>query len=96
LEQRRFCRRLRFTGYAAGTRKEASRARDKSWVLRRQFLRWQYGQRGLMSGSNAPSISRWKSWFGALPTFPGKVRLIDAADIRVRRSTVVKVILEAV
>jgi len=32
-----------------------------------------------MSGSNAASISRWKSWFGALPSFPGKVRLIDAA-----------------
>jgi FkbM family methyltransferase len=32
-----------------------------------------------MSGSNAPSILRWKGWFGYLPPFPGEIRLIDVA-----------------
>jgi len=36
-------------------------------------------QRELMNGTNATSIPTWKSWFGSLPSFPGKVRLIDMA-----------------
>lgn len=32
-----------------------------------------------MSGSSRTSIPSWTSWFGSLPPFPGKVRLIDAA-----------------
>lgn len=37
-----------------------------------------------MSGSNAPSTPRWKSWFGTLPSFPGKIRLIDMAAAMLR------------
>lgn len=32
-----------------------------------------------MSENNVPFIPRWKGWLGSLPSFRGKVRLIDAA-----------------
>lgn len=32
-----------------------------------------------MRGSNRPSTPRWTSWLGSLPSFRGKVRLIDVA-----------------
>lgn len=37
-----------------------------------------------MSRSKASSTPRWGSWFGSLPSFPGKIRLIDAAAAVVR------------
>lgn len=37
-----------------------------------------------MSGNNSPSVPRWKSWLGPLPTFPGKVRLIEVMAAALR------------
>ena len=37
-----------------------------------------------MTESNEPHIPRWKSPFGYLPSFPGKIRLIDAAATALR------------